>query len=46
MLVTSASIIVFNLLVELEGDYWDNYVFSFNFMPFFPTVMGLLYHNE
>ena len=46
MLVISASIIVFNLLVELEGDYWDDHVFSFHFMPFFPTAMGLLYHNE
>lgn len=46
LLVISASIIVFNLLVELEGDYWDDHVFSFHFMPFFPTAMGLLYHNE
>ncbi|XP_076780980.1 UDP-N-acetylglucosamine--dolichyl-phosphate N-acetylglucosaminephosphotransferase isoform X1 [Arvicanthis niloticus] len=44
-LVISASIIVFNL-VELEGDYRDDHVFSLYFMmPFFFTTLGLLYHN-
>lgn len=44
-LVISASIIVFNL-VELDGDYRDDHVFSLYFMiPFFFTTLGLLYHN-
>ncbi|EPY88035.1 UDP-N-acetylglucosamine--dolichyl-phosphate N-acetylglucosaminephosphotransferase [Vicugna pacos] len=44
-LVISASIIIFNL-VELEGDYRDDHVFSLYFMiPFFFTTLGLLYHN-
>lgn len=44
-LVISASIIVFNL-VELEGDYREDHVFSLYFMiPFFFTTLGLLYHN-
>ncbi|XP_048199922.1 UDP-N-acetylglucosamine--dolichyl-phosphate N-acetylglucosaminephosphotransferase isoform X1 [Perognathus longimembris pacificus] len=44
-LVISASIIIFNL-VELEGDYGDDHVFSLYFMiPFFFTTLGLLYHN-
>lgn len=44
-LVISASIIVFNL-VELEGDYRDDHIFSLYFMiPFFFTTLGLLYHN-
>ncbi|XP_068922724.1 UDP-N-acetylglucosamine--dolichyl-phosphate N-acetylglucosaminephosphotransferase isoform X1 [Petaurus breviceps papuanus] len=44
-LVISASIIIFNL-VELEGDYQDDHVFSLYFMiPFFFTTLGLLYHN-
>ncbi|XP_057623407.1 UDP-N-acetylglucosamine--dolichyl-phosphate N-acetylglucosaminephosphotransferase isoform X3 [Chionomys nivalis] len=44
-LVICASIIVFNL-VELEGDYRDDHVFSLYFMiPFFFTTLGLLYHN-
>lgn len=45
-LVISASIIVFNL-VELEGDYRDDHVFSLYFMMpfFFFTTLGLLYHN-
>lgn len=44
-LVISASIIVFNL-VELEGDYRDDHVFSLYFMiPFFFTTLGLFYHN-
>nr|XP_012629010.1 UDP-N-acetylglucosamine--dolichyl-phosphate N-acetylglucosaminephosphotransferase isoform X2 [Microcebus murinus] len=44
-LVISASIIVFNL-VELEGDYRDDHVFSLYFMiPFFFTTLALLYHN-
>ncbi|XP_055963462.1 UDP-N-acetylglucosamine--dolichyl-phosphate N-acetylglucosaminephosphotransferase [Sorex fumeus] len=44
-LVISASIIAFNL-VELEGDYRDDHVFSLYFMiPFFFTTLGLLYHN-
>uniref|UniRef100_A0A8C2R5N8 UDP-N-acetylglucosamine--dolichyl-phosphate N-acetylglucosaminephosphotransferase n=1 Tax=Capra hircus TaxID=9925 RepID=A0A8C2R5N8_CAPHI len=44
-LVISASIIVFNL-VELDGDYRDDHIFSLYFMiPFFFTTLGLLYHN-
>ncbi|XP_039722543.1 UDP-N-acetylglucosamine--dolichyl-phosphate N-acetylglucosaminephosphotransferase isoform X2 [Pteropus medius] len=44
-LIISASIIIFNL-VELEGDYRDDHVFSLYFMiPFFFTTLGLLYHN-
>ncbi|XP_075402813.1 UDP-N-acetylglucosamine--dolichyl-phosphate N-acetylglucosaminephosphotransferase isoform X3 [Tenrec ecaudatus] len=44
-LVISASIMVFNL-VELNGEYRDDHVFSLYFMiPFFFTTLGLLYHN-
>ncbi|XP_012413645.1 UDP-N-acetylglucosamine--dolichyl-phosphate N-acetylglucosaminephosphotransferase isoform X1 [Trichechus manatus latirostris] len=44
-LVISASIIVFNL-VELNGEYRDDHIFSLYFMiPFFFTTLGLLYHN-
>ncbi|KAM6159293.1 UDP-N-acetylglucosamine--dolichyl-phosphate N-acetylglucosaminephosphotransferase isoform 3-T3 [Rhynchocyon petersi] len=44
-LVISASIIVFNL-VELDGEYHDDHIFSLYFMiPFFFTTLGLLYHN-
>ncbi|XP_067910129.1 UDP-N-acetylglucosamine--dolichyl-phosphate N-acetylglucosaminephosphotransferase [Heterodontus francisci] len=44
-LVISMSIIVFNL-VELNGDYKDDHIFSLYFMiPFFFTTLGLLYHN-
>ncbi|GCC23152.1 hypothetical protein chiPu_0001545 [Chiloscyllium punctatum] len=44
-LVIAMSIIVFNL-VELNGDYKDDHIFSLYFMiPFFFTTLGLLYHN-
>ncbi|NXX97801.1 GPT acetylglucosaminephosphotransferase, partial [Centropus bengalensis] len=44
-LVIAASIIIFNL-VELNGDYRDDHIFSLYFMiPFFFTTLGLLYHN-
>uniref|UniRef100_UPI00398EA97F UDP-N-acetylglucosamine--dolichyl-phosphate N-acetylglucosaminephosphotransferase n=1 Tax=Pristiophorus japonicus TaxID=55135 RepID=UPI00398EA97F len=44
-LVIALSIIVFNL-IELNGDYKDDHIFSLYFMiPFFFTTLGLLYHN-
>ncbi|XP_051748575.1 UDP-N-acetylglucosamine--dolichyl-phosphate N-acetylglucosaminephosphotransferase isoform X1 [Ctenopharyngodon idella] len=44
-LFISGSIIVFNLL-ELNGDYRDDHVFSLYFMiPFFFTTLALFYHN-
>uniref|UniRef100_W5M809 UDP-N-acetylglucosamine--dolichyl-phosphate N-acetylglucosaminephosphotransferase n=1 Tax=Lepisosteus oculatus TaxID=7918 RepID=W5M809_LEPOC len=44
-LFISGSIILFNLL-ELNGDYKDDHVFSLYFMiPFFFTTLALLYHN-
>ncbi|XP_020378996.2 UDP-N-acetylglucosamine--dolichyl-phosphate N-acetylglucosaminephosphotransferase [Rhincodon typus] len=44
-LVIATSIIVFNL-IELNGDYKDDHIFSLYFMiPFFFTTLGLLYHN-
>ncbi|KAK1155973.1 UDP-N-acetylglucosamine--dolichyl-phosphate N-acetylglucosaminephosphotransferase-like isoform X1 [Acipenser oxyrinchus oxyrinchus] len=44
-LLISASIILFNLL-ELNGDYKDDHIFSLYFMiPFFFTTLGLFYHN-
>ncbi|XP_010214593.1 PREDICTED: UDP-N-acetylglucosamine--dolichyl-phosphate N-acetylglucosaminephosphotransferase, partial [Tinamus guttatus] len=44
-LVIAASIITFNI-VELNGDYQDDHIFSLYFMiPFFFTTLGLLYHN-
>ncbi|NWZ27561.1 GPT acetylglucosaminephosphotransferase, partial [Asarcornis scutulata] len=44
-LVIAASIIVFNI-VELNGDYQDDHIFSLYFMiPFFFTTLGLFYHN-
>ncbi|XP_021231517.1 UDP-N-acetylglucosamine--dolichyl-phosphate N-acetylglucosaminephosphotransferase isoform X2 [Numida meleagris] len=44
-LVIAASIITFNL-VELNGDYQDDHIFSLYFMiPFFFTTLGLFYHN-
>ncbi|NXW58272.1 GPT acetylglucosaminephosphotransferase, partial [Eurystomus gularis] len=44
-LVIAASIIVFNI-VELNGDYRDDHIFSLYFMiPFFFTTLGLFYHN-
>ncbi|XP_032304959.1 UDP-N-acetylglucosamine--dolichyl-phosphate N-acetylglucosaminephosphotransferase isoform X2 [Coturnix japonica] len=44
-LVIAASIIVFNL-VELNGDYQDDHIFSLYIMiPFFFTTLGLFYHN-
>ncbi|NXC37528.1 GPT acetylglucosaminephosphotransferase, partial [Penelope pileata] len=44
-LVIAASIITFNL-VELNGDYRDDHIFSLYFMiPFFFTTLGLFYHN-
>ncbi|KAM7137944.1 UDP-N-acetylglucosamine--dolichyl-phosphate N-acetylglucosaminephosphotransferase isoform 3-T5 [Macrochelys suwanniensis] len=44
-LVIAASIITFNV-VELNGDYRDDHIFSLYFMiPFFFTTLGLLYHN-
>ncbi|KYO43100.1 UDP-N-acetylglucosamine--dolichyl-phosphate N-acetylglucosaminephosphotransferase isoform X1 [Alligator mississippiensis] len=44
-LVIAASIIIFNI-VELNGDYQDDHIFSLYFMiPFFFTTLGLLYHN-
>uniref|UniRef100_A0A8C8RU93 UDP-N-acetylglucosamine--dolichyl-phosphate N-acetylglucosaminephosphotransferase n=1 Tax=Pelusios castaneus TaxID=367368 RepID=A0A8C8RU93_9SAUR len=44
-LVIAASIITFNV-VELNGDYGDDHIFSLYFMiPFFFTTLGLLYHN-
>eukprot|EP00076_Gallus_gallus_P011300 XP_004947977.1 UDP-N-acetylglucosamine--dolichyl-phosphate N-acetylglucosaminephosphotransferase isoform X2 [Gallus gallus] len=44
-LVIAASIIAFNL-VELNGDYQDDHIFSLYFMiPFFFTTLGLFYHN-
>ncbi|XP_074833165.1 UDP-N-acetylglucosamine--dolichyl-phosphate N-acetylglucosaminephosphotransferase isoform X2 [Carettochelys insculpta] len=43
--VIAASIITFNV-VELNGDYRDDHIFSLYFMiPFFFTTLGLLYHN-
>uniref|UniRef100_A0A4W3GHJ2 UDP-N-acetylglucosamine--dolichyl-phosphate N-acetylglucosaminephosphotransferase n=1 Tax=Callorhinchus milii TaxID=7868 RepID=A0A4W3GHJ2_CALMI len=44
-LVIASSIIVFNV-IELNGDYKDDHLFSLYFMiPFFFTTLGLLYHN-
>ncbi|XP_069080920.1 UDP-N-acetylglucosamine--dolichyl-phosphate N-acetylglucosaminephosphotransferase isoform X3 [Pleurodeles waltl] len=44
-LVIAGSIIIFNI-VELNGDYRDDHLFSLYFMmPFFFTTLGLLYHN-
>ncbi|KAI6073211.1 UDP-N-acetylglucosamine--dolichyl-phosphate N-acetylglucosaminephosphotransferase [Aix galericulata] len=44
-LVIAASIILFNV-VELNGDYQDDHIFSLYFMiPFFFTTLGLFYHN-
>ncbi|XP_013798949.1 UDP-N-acetylglucosamine--dolichyl-phosphate N-acetylglucosaminephosphotransferase [Apteryx mantelli] len=44
-LVIAASIITFNI-VELNGDYRDDHIFSLYFMiPFFFTTLGLFYHN-
>nr|XP_033774447.1 UDP-N-acetylglucosamine--dolichyl-phosphate N-acetylglucosaminephosphotransferase [Geotrypetes seraphini] len=44
-LVIAASIIIFNI-VELNGDFQDDHLFSLYFMiPFFFTTLGLLYHN-
>ncbi|NXF09258.1 GPT acetylglucosaminephosphotransferase, partial [Smithornis capensis] len=44
-LVIAASIIIFNI-VELNGDYRDDHIFSLYFMiPFFFTTLGLFYHN-
>uniref|UniRef100_A0A672V2E0 UDP-N-acetylglucosamine--dolichyl-phosphate N-acetylglucosaminephosphotransferase n=1 Tax=Strigops habroptila TaxID=2489341 RepID=A0A672V2E0_STRHB len=44
-LVIAASIIVFNI-IELNGDYRDDHIFSLYFMiPFFFTTLGLFYHN-
>uniref|UniRef100_A0A8C0UFR5 UDP-N-acetylglucosamine--dolichyl-phosphate N-acetylglucosaminephosphotransferase n=1 Tax=Cyanistes caeruleus TaxID=156563 RepID=A0A8C0UFR5_CYACU len=44
-LVIAASIIIFNI-VELNGDYQDDHIFSLYFMiPFFFTTLGLFYHN-
>ncbi|XP_072886187.1 UDP-N-acetylglucosamine--dolichyl-phosphate N-acetylglucosaminephosphotransferase [Hemitrygon akajei] len=44
-LVIAMSIIIFNL-IELNGDYKDDHIFSLYFMiPFFFTTLGLLYHN-
>ncbi|XP_048043712.1 UDP-N-acetylglucosamine--dolichyl-phosphate N-acetylglucosaminephosphotransferase isoform X2 [Megalobrama amblycephala] len=44
-LFISGSIIVFNLL-EINGDYRDDHVFSLYFMiPFFFTTLALFYHN-
>ncbi|NWR67369.1 GPT acetylglucosaminephosphotransferase, partial [Bucorvus abyssinicus] len=44
-LVIAASIIIFNM-VELNGDYRDDHIFSLYFMiPFFFTTLGLFYHN-
>ncbi|NXP70301.1 GPT acetylglucosaminephosphotransferase, partial [Ramphastos sulfuratus] len=44
-LVIAASIIIFNL-VELNGDYQDDHIFSLYFMvPLFFTTLGLFYHN-
>ncbi|XP_036381485.1 UDP-N-acetylglucosamine--dolichyl-phosphate N-acetylglucosaminephosphotransferase isoform X2 [Megalops cyprinoides] len=41
----SGSIIIFNLL-ELNGDFRDDHVFSLYFMiPFFFTTLALFYHN-
>ncbi|XP_062894639.1 UDP-N-acetylglucosamine--dolichyl-phosphate N-acetylglucosaminephosphotransferase isoform X2 [Mobula hypostoma] len=43
--VIAMSIIIFNL-IELNGDYKDDHIFSLYFMiPFFFTTLGLLYHN-
>ncbi|KAJ7305305.1 hypothetical protein JRQ81_011224 [Phrynocephalus forsythii] len=45
-LVIAASIITFNI-VELNGDYRDDHLFSLYFMiPFFFTTLGLFYHNK
>ncbi|KAJ8347774.1 hypothetical protein SKAU_G00263630 [Synaphobranchus kaupii] len=44
-LFISGSIIIFNLL-ELNGDFRDDHVFSLYFMiPFFFTTLALFYHN-
>ncbi|XP_025896057.1 UDP-N-acetylglucosamine--dolichyl-phosphate N-acetylglucosaminephosphotransferase [Nothoprocta perdicaria] len=44
-LVIAASIIAFNI-VELNGDYQEDHIFSLYFMiPFFFTTLGLFYHN-
>ncbi|CAN8199013.1 unnamed protein product [Coccothraustes coccothraustes] len=44
-LVIAASIIIFNI-VELNGDYRDDHIFSLYFMiPFFFTTLGLFYYN-
>uniref|UniRef100_A0A8C6YCC8 UDP-N-acetylglucosamine--dolichyl-phosphate N-acetylglucosaminephosphotransferase n=1 Tax=Naja naja TaxID=35670 RepID=A0A8C6YCC8_NAJNA len=44
-LMIAASIIAFNI-VELTGDCKDDHVFFLYFMiPFFFTMLGLLYHN-
>ncbi|XP_017557248.1 UDP-N-acetylglucosamine--dolichyl-phosphate N-acetylglucosaminephosphotransferase isoform X4 [Pygocentrus nattereri] len=44
-LFISGSIIIFNVL-ELNGDYRDDHVFSLYFMiPFFFTTLALFYHN-
>ncbi|NXP02555.1 GPT acetylglucosaminephosphotransferase, partial [Thinocorus orbignyianus] len=44
-LVIAASIIIFNI-VELNGDYREDHIFSLYFMiPFFFTTLGLFYHN-
>ncbi|NXA57113.1 GPT acetylglucosaminephosphotransferase, partial [Nothocercus julius] len=44
-LVIAASIITFNI-VELNGDYREDHIFSLYFMiPFFFTTLGLFYHN-
>ncbi|XP_071625020.1 UDP-N-acetylglucosamine--dolichyl-phosphate N-acetylglucosaminephosphotransferase isoform X3 [Heliangelus exortis] len=44
-LVIAASIMIFNI-VELNGDYREDHVFSLYFMiPFFFTTLGLFYHN-
>lgn len=44
-LIIAGSIIIFNIL-ELNGDYRDDHLFSLYFMmPFFFTTLGLLYHN-
>ncbi|NXN93172.1 GPT acetylglucosaminephosphotransferase, partial [Rhinopomastus cyanomelas] len=44
-LVIAASIIIFNM-IELNGDYRDDHIFSLYFMiPFFFTTLGLFYHN-
>ncbi|XP_008498102.2 UDP-N-acetylglucosamine--dolichyl-phosphate N-acetylglucosaminephosphotransferase isoform X1 [Calypte anna] len=44
-LVIAASIMIFNI-IELNGDYREDHVFSLYFMiPFFFTTLGLFYHN-